>query len=222
MRGIVFYIKASRPAIWEELYFTSRFLAQLYERNCILHQGFSPSYMRGIVFYIKVSPPRYMRGIVFYIKTSRPAIWEELKKPWYKIQFLSYSWARSLDVKYNYIKVSSPAIWEELYFTSRFLAQRYERNYILHQGFSPSYMRGIVFYIKASRPAIWEELYFTSRLLAQLYERNCILHQGFSPSYMRGIVEKPWCKIQFLSYSWASNLDVKYNSSHIAGRVTLM
>jgi hypothetical protein len=192
MRGIVFYIKVSRPAIWEELYFTSRLLVHLYERNCILHQGFSPSYM----------------------------------KLWCKIQFLSYSWERNLDVKCNsshiggredlmsntipHIKVSRPAIWEELYFTSRLLAQLYERNCISHQGCSPSYMRGIVFYNKVSRPAIWEELYFTSRFLAQLYERNCILHQGFSP------------KIQFLSYSWARNLDVKYNSSHIAGRETLM
>jgi hypothetical protein len=120
MRGIVFYIKVSRPAIWEELYFTSRLLGQLYERNCILHQGFSP------------------------------------------------------------------AIWEELYFTSRFLAQLYERNCILHQGFSTSYMRGIVFYIKASRPAIWEELYFTPRPL---------------PSYMRGIVFYSYVKM-WKTFTW--------------------
>jgi hypothetical protein len=79
-----------------------------------------------------------MRGIVFYIKVSR----------------LSYSWARNIDVKYNSSHIAGrealmqntiPLI-EELYFTSRLLAQLYERNCILHQSFSPSYMRGIVFY----------------------------------------------------------------------------
>jgi hypothetical protein len=184
MRGIVFYIKASRPAIWEELYFTSRFLSQLYERNCISHQSFSP---------------RYMRGIVFYIKASRPTIWEE-------IQFLSYSWARSLDVKYNSSHIAGEKPWCKI----QFLSYNWPRS--LDVKYNSSHIAGretLMFYIKVSRPAIWEELYFTSRLLAQLYERNCILHQGFSPSYMRGIVfyikaSRP--KIQFLSYSWGEAL----------------
>jgi hypothetical protein len=173
-------------AIWEELYFTSRFLSQLYVRNCILHQGFSPSYMRGLVFYIKASRPAIWEGWARSLDVKYNSSHIAGEKPWCKIQFLSYSWPRSLDVKYN----------------SSHIAGRY--------------MRGIVFYIKVSRPAILEELYFTLRLLFHLYEMNCILHQGYSPSYMRGIV-----LIQFLSYSWARNFDVKYNSPHIAGRETL-